>query len=82
MPLDATKQYIQDTGFKLIRCDDVTDNIELTAGRWHDSRARQRDALIQIEGQERFEGLQRFFFSVYKLAGERRLSRLVFVAEK
>jgi hypothetical protein len=37
---------------------------------------------VQIEGEERFEGLQRFTAAVYKLTRERRLSRFVFVAEK
>jgi SAM-dependent methyltransferase len=82
VPLKQTKGHIQDAGFNLIRCDDVTANIELTSGRWHDSRARHREALIQIEGDERFEGLQRFASTVYKLTSERRLSRFVFVAEK
>jgi SAM-dependent methyltransferase len=82
MPLEVTKHYIKDAGFNLLRCDDVTGNIALTSGRWHDSRARHYDALVQIEGEERFEGLQRFASTVYKLASERRLSRFVFVAEK
>lgn len=82
VPLDETKQAIKNAGFNLLRCEDVTGNIELTSGRWHDSRERHRDALIQIEGQERFDGLQRFAATVYKLTNERRLSRFVFVAEK
>ena len=82
MPLKVTKQYITDAGFKLIRCDDVTGNIALTSGHWHDSRVRHREALIQIEGEERFEGLQKFASTVYRLTSEKRLSRFVFVAEK
>jgi len=82
MPLEETKQHIAEAGFKLIRCDDVTGNIELTSGRWFESRAKHREALIQIEGEERFEGLQKFASTVYKLTSERRLSRFVFVAEK
>ena len=82
MPLELTRQYIINSGFKLLRCDDVTGNIELTSGRWHDSRARHREALIQIEGKERFEGLQKFASTVHQLTSERRLSRFVFVAEK
>ena len=82
MPLEVTKQYIQEAGFNLLRCEDVTGNIELTSGRWHASRQRHREDLIQIEGEERFEGLQKFFSTVHKLSSERRLSRFVFVAEK
>lgn len=82
MPLEVTKQYIKEAGFNLLRCEDVTANIELTSGRWHASRAHHREALIQVEGEERFEGLQKFLSTVYKLTHERRLSRFVFVAEK
>jgi ubiquinone/menaquinone biosynthesis C-methylase UbiE len=82
MPLEATKQYIIEAGFSLLRCEDATDNIALTSGRWHDSRARHREDLVQIEGEERFEGLQRFASTVYRLASERRLSRFVFLAQK
>jgi cyclopropane fatty-acyl-phospholipid synthase-like methyltransferase len=82
VPLDLTKKLIQEAGFKLIRCEDVTANIEKTSGRWHASRQRHREDLIRIEGQERFEGLQTFFSTVHKLTSERRLSRFVFLAEK
>jgi len=37
---------------------------------------------LKIEGEERFEGLQRFAAAVHKLSRERRLSRFVFVAER
>jgi SAM-dependent methyltransferase len=74
VPLTVTESLIKEA--------DVTGNIELTSGRWHAARQRHGDALLQIEGEERFEGLQRFLAAVYKLTRERRLSRFVFVAEK
>src|SRR5215216_6737896 len=82
VPLDVTKNLIEETGFKLIRCEDVTGNIELTSGRWHASRQKHRQDMIQIEGEERFDGLQKFFSTVHQLTSERRLSRFVFVVEK
>ena len=82
VPLEVTKNFIKEAGFKLIHCEDVTGNIELTSGRWHASRQKHREDLIQIEGEERFEGLQKFFSTVHKLTSERRLSRFVFVVEK
>jgi len=82
VPLEVTTSLIKAAGFRLIRCEDVTGNIELTSKRWHDSRRRHRDDLIKIEGKERFDGLQTFFSTVHKLTSERRLSRFVFVAEK
>lgn len=80
--LDMTQSLIQEAGFKMIRCEDVTGNIELTSGRWHASRQTHREDLIKIEGEQRFDGLQTFFSTVHKLTGERRLSRFVFLVEK
>src|SRR5829696_6655807 len=82
VPLEVTKNLIEEAGFKLIRCEDVTGNIELTSGRWHASRQKHQDDLIKIEGEERFEGLQKFLAMVHTLTSERRLSRFVFLAEK
>jgi SAM-dependent methyltransferase len=82
VPLEVTLSLIKDAGFRLIRCEDVTANIELTSGRWHASRQKHREDLIGIEGEERFTGLQTFFSTVHKLTSERRLSRFVFLVEK
>jgi SAM-dependent methyltransferase len=82
VPPEVTERFIREAGFKLIGCEDVTRNIELTSGRWHASRQKHRDDLLKIEGEERFEGLQKFFSTVHNLTSERRLSRLVFRAEK
>ena len=82
VPPEVTERLVEEAGFHLLRREDVTGNIELTSGRWHAARQRHRDDLLQIEGEERFEGLQRFTAAVHKLTRERRLSRFVFVAEK
>jgi SAM-dependent methyltransferase len=82
VPLDVTERLLEEAGFHLLRRDDVTGNIELTSGRWLAAREQRRDALSQIEGEERFDGLQRFLAAVHKLTRERRLSRFAFLAEK
>ena len=82
VPLDVTERLIKEAAFHLLRREDATGNIELTSGRWHAARQRHRDDLLPIEGEERFEGLQRFLGAVHTLTRERRLSRFVFVAEK
>ena len=82
VPPDVTEGLVREAGFHLLRREDVTGNIELTSGRWHAARQRHRSDLLQIEGEERFEGLQRFIAATHELARERRLSRFVFVAEK
>ena len=58
------------------------DHAALISGRWHDARQRHHDALIEIEGEERFEGLQQFFAAVHRLTTERRLSRIVYLVER
>lgn len=82
VPLEVTQRLIQEAGFRLVRCEDVTGNIEMTSGRWHDSRQKHREDLVKIEGEERFEGLQTFLSTVHTLTRERRLSRFVFLGEK
>lgn len=82
VPPEVTERFVKEAGFNLLRREDVTGNIELTSGRWHAARQHHRDDLLKIEGEERFEGLQRFASAVHKLTRERRLSRFVFLAEK
>jgi SAM-dependent methyltransferase len=82
VPLGVNEQFIADAGFQLVQKEDVSENAALVAGRWHDSRQRHKDALVQIEGEERFEGLQKFFAAVHKLTREKRLSRIVYLVEK
>jgi hypothetical protein len=82
MPLQVTENMIKEAGFKLIRREDVTGNIELTSGRWHASREKHREDLLKIENDELYEGVQKFLATVHKLTSERRLSRFVFLAEK
>jgi hypothetical protein len=61
---------------------DVTANAERVASRWHDARARHREALVAREGEANFEGLQRFLRCVHSLSAERRLSRFAYLVEK
>jgi SAM-dependent methyltransferase len=82
VPPGGNERLIGEAGFRLKRQEDVTENAALVSGRWHESRQRHRDALIEIEGEERFAGLQQFFASVHRLTSERRLSRIVYLVEK
>ena len=61
---------------------DVTGAEASVSARWRDARARRRDALAAIEGEEGFEGLQRFLDAVCTLSRERRLSRFAYLAYK
>jgi SAM-dependent methyltransferase len=82
VPPGVNEQLIKDAGLKLVQKEDVTENAARVSGRWHDARERHQDALIKIEGEERFVGLQKFFAAVHRLTSERRLSRIVYLAER
>ena len=60
--------------------EDCTANTAAVAGRWRDAREVRAEALRTIEGDETFEGQQRFLDVTARLAEERRLSRFAFVA--
>lgn len=81
-PPQVNEQFIQAAGLKLIRAEDVSENAWTISGRWHDARAEDREALIQIEGEDRFTALQKFFANVQQLTSEQRLSRIVYLAKK
>lgn len=49
---------------------------------WHAARAKREAALRRVEGDETFDGQQRFFEVAARIATERRLSRIVYVAAK
>ena len=82
VPPGVNEQFIEATGLRLLRQEDVTANAALVSELWHKSRQRHKDALIKIEGEERFAGLQQFFAAVHRLTSERRLSRIVYLVEK
>ena len=82
VPPGVNEGWIEGAGFRLLRKEDGSDNCAAVSGRWRDARQRHRDALLRIEGEQRFEGLQKFFDAVHRLTKERRLSRIVYLVEK
>jgi SAM-dependent methyltransferase len=81
-PPGINEQLIAESGFHLVQREDVSANAALVSGRWHQSRERHKVALLEIEGEERFEGLQKFFAAVHSLTSEKRLSRIAYLVEK
>jgi SAM-dependent methyltransferase len=82
VPPGANEQLIEKAGLRLLRQEDASENAALVSGRWRAARQRHADALIPMEGNERFDGLQLFFGAVHRLTSERRLSRVAYLAEK
>jgi SAM-dependent methyltransferase len=81
-PVGEDERLIRAAGFELLDHEDVTENAALIAKRWHDARSDHREPLTQIEGVERFEGLQQFLAMVHRVSSERRMSRHAFVLRK
>jgi SAM-dependent methyltransferase len=82
VPPGVNESFIEQAGFRLVRREDASENAAMVAGCWRDARANHRDELVTLEGQERYEGLQRFFDTVHRLTRERRLSRILYIVEK
>jgi hypothetical protein len=82
VPAGCNERLLERAGFLVESVRDVTDAEVAVSARWRDARARRRDALAASEGEEGFEGLQRFLDAVCTLSRERRLSRFAYLACK
>jgi SAM-dependent methyltransferase len=82
VPAGCNERLLGAAGFVVHEARDVTDAEALVSARWRDARARRREALVAIEGEGAFEGLQRFLDAVCTLSRERRLSRFAYLALK
>ena len=82
VPPGINEALIEQAGLRLIRREDGTANAAGVSGRWLAAREKHREALLAMEGETRFTGLQSFFETVHRLTRERRLSRIVYLVEK
>jgi SAM-dependent methyltransferase len=82
VPPGENERLIAGAGLALERVDDLTSSAEAVARRWHDARAKHRAALVEIEGETNFDGLQRFLACVHLVSRERRLSRFLYLARR
>jgi SAM-dependent methyltransferase len=81
-PIGCNERLIERSGFRLLEVRDATEAVASVSNRWRTARARRREELVALEGEEKFDGLQQFLTAVHTLAGERRLSRFMYLAEK
>jgi ubiquinone/menaquinone biosynthesis C-methylase UbiE len=81
-PPGEDERLLKEAGFEVERVEDVTENAAVVARRWCEARARHREALLRVEDEATYEGLQQFLTTVGLVSAERRLSRFVFVARK
>jgi SAM-dependent methyltransferase len=82
VPPGENERLLAAAGLTVVDIEDTTGHLAEIARRRHDARAAQAETLTEIEGHAAFAGRQRFFDLVAMLAHDRRLSRLVYTAEK
>ncbi|HLJ22875.1 MAG TPA: methyltransferase domain-containing protein [Candidatus Acidoferrales bacterium] len=82
VPRGENERLIAEAGLKLVAAKDTTPQAAIVAQRWRDARASRRDALVKIEGENNFEGLQTFLRCVQTLTAENRLARFLYIAAK
>jgi SAM-dependent methyltransferase len=81
-PPGEDERLLDEAGFALLRREDSTADVAALAQRRFDTRVAHREALLALESQDAYERMQRFLAVAALLAGERRLSRSVFLARK
>ncbi len=82
LPPGENERMIAAVGFQDILAEDLTNAAADVSKRWHDAREKHREALLKIESEENFNGLQEFLSCVHTLTSERRLSRFKYFARK
>jgi SAM-dependent methyltransferase len=80
VPPGTDERLLSETGFDVTDVLDRTDNMAVTARRRREVRDTYAGDLRRIEGEETFDGQQRFLHVAATLAFERRLSRFAFRA--
>jgi SAM-dependent methyltransferase len=82
VPAGVDEALLGKAGFEVERVEDRTENMAQNARGWRDARAKREKELRMIEGDETFDGQQRFLETTAILAQERRLSRIAVVARR
>jgi SAM-dependent methyltransferase len=82
VPAGLDEALLEQAGFEVERVEDRTPNMADNAAGWRDARSRREADLRAIEGDEAFDGQQRFLEIVAVLAKERRLSRIAVQARR
>ncbi|HET8947966.1 MAG TPA: methyltransferase domain-containing protein [Candidatus Polarisedimenticolia bacterium] len=80
VPSGVDDRLLEEAGFEVVQRLDRTENMARMAERRRLARAAHEADLRRVEGDETYEGQQRFFDTAARLAAERRLSRFAFLA--
>jgi SAM-dependent methyltransferase len=82
VPQGENERLLAAVGLNVLAVEDTTSDLAVVARRRCDARSDRAPALRGIEGDETFEGRQRFFDMVARLARERRLGRFAYLAKR
>lgn len=82
VPAGLDEAALERVGFEVERAEDRTPNMAANAAGWRAARAKREVDLREIEGDDSFEGQQRFLETAALLASERRLSRIAVLARR
>ena len=82
VPEGHNERLLAQSGFTVRDVRDLTGAVASVSDRWRRAREARRPALVTLEGDEGFEGVQRFLGTVHTLSSERRLSRFMYLASK
>jgi ubiquinone/menaquinone biosynthesis C-methylase UbiE len=81
-PPGENEKLMQRAGFCEIQVSDTTESAARISERWRQGRDKSKEELVAVEGNNNFEGLQRFLSCVHCLTAERRLLRHLYFAKK
>jgi len=81
-PPGENERLMERAGFRRVRVTDTTHSAAQIAKRWHQAREKRKADLVKVEGNDHFEGMQRFLSCVHSLMTERRLLRFLYFADK
>jgi SAM-dependent methyltransferase len=82
VPAGTDEALLEQAGFQVERIEDRTQNMAQNAAGWRSARSKRESDLRAIEGNDVFEGQQRFLETAAVLASERRLSRIAILARR
>lgn len=82
VPESTNLRLLANAGFRVQACEDLTRAVADVAGRWRAQRELYSPDLLPIEGEETFNGQQRFLEVAALVAAEGRLSRFAYFARK
>jgi ubiquinone/menaquinone biosynthesis C-methylase UbiE len=81
-PPGVDEIILKESSFELLDKEDLTSNMEVVSKRWYEARSKRREALVKIEGEVEYEGLQKFLEVTHTLSCERRLSRFAYLGKR